>query len=220
MSSRAVVLLLCLFVSMLLKQFAFFVDEQILEMKKILKKPYVATTRTANQASAARCIQCHEVAIIVHLVDTEDGDSMDTKITSSVLQHELKILNDAFAASAFKFTLKETNNIVNGTLALSNPFPDTPEGAAIKKALGEYRTGGPDVCNVFYSKGTCEGVLGFASSPSGYFMYPDGEYLKTHTVFICSDQITTDSLAEDGRFKTTLIREVGHWMGLVSSSSL
>lgn len=196
-------------------------ENQRKELKRALAKPYVATKRNAAAATTkqatSRCVQCHDIDVIIHVVDTVARDSFGTEITPSILENEFRLLNDAFATSAFKFNLKSTTLILNDTLALGNPDEKLPAGAAIQRALGEYRIGGPDTCNVYYTKGTCETAAGFASSPDGYFMYPVGEYDTNHHIFMCEDQITTpESLIEEETYYTTLIHEVGHWMGLVS----
>jgi len=138
-----------------------------------------------NAKAAARCIGCHTIEIIIHVFVTNAGDDSASLITPAIVANEIKILNEAFSSSAFKFHLNQTKFVVNDEWALSDPNEDEG-GKAIQDAIvSANRIGGGDVCNVFYSDGVCTSLLGFATLPgtTTQIMYPVNEFSKT-TVFL------------------------------------
>lgn len=140
-----------------------------------------------------------EVQTYFHVItDGTDGD-----ISDSVLQLQLKVLNDAYLPYGFSFRLMGTTRTDNAAWYIAG---DTSrDQLAMKTAL---RVGDKSTLNVYFTRLGGGSILGYATLPSDYESEPmdDGVVIQSQSL----PGGTLDSYS-GGK---TLVHETGHWLGL------
>lgn len=149
------------------------------------------------------CQQCIVVQVVFHVITNQAGTSTANTLTDQALAEEIRLLNERFVATPFKFNHRQTTRTVSDAWSSVDTHQNKQIVDTIVPAL---RVGGPDVVNVFYTDGTCNKFAGFASFPQEYGFYPSDQYTLRDRIFMCSS-IT-------GPTETTLAHEFGHWFGL------
>ena len=141
------------------------------------------------------------IPVYFHVITRGSGiDNGD--VTGAMIDQQMKVLNDAFAASGFRFNLIAVDRTLN-PLWFAMMYGTVAEAEA-KSAL---RKGGSNALNI-YSAGPGGGLLGWATFPFEYTAQPtqDG-------VVILHSSMPGGSTAPYN-LGDTATHEVGHWLGL------
>jgi len=141
------------------------------------------------------------IQVYYHVINKGSGLS-NGDVPDSQIAEQIRVLNDAYAASGFSFTLAGTDRTTNATWYTMG-YGSTAEKAA-KTAL---RVGGAATLNI-YSANLGGGLLGWATFPSSYASNPDMD-----GVVILYSSVPGGSAAPYNEGDTAT-HEVGHWAGL------
>jgi hypothetical protein len=129
------------------------------------------------------------------------SSSTNGVVTSSQITSQINVLNSAYAASGFSFSLASTDDTTNSTwYTCSGGTCETQ----MKNAL---RQGSSNALNI-YSNNMGQGLLGWATFPSQYASNP-----KNDGVVILYSSVPGGSAVPYDQGDTAT-HEVGHWMGL------
>jgi hypothetical protein len=126
------------------------------------------------------------------------------KLTSTQIQSQLTVLNNAYAPSGFSFSLAATATTTNSdwfSIAMPRNGREPSDAKAMKSALHQ---GGTNALNI-YSTTFSDGTLGYAQFPGGNLTL-DGVVLDYRS-------LPGGSLSPYNEGDTGT-HEVGHWMGL------
>jgi hypothetical protein len=141
------------------------------------------------------------IPVYFHVINQGTGIS-NGDITSTMINDQMTVLNDAYGKWGYTFTLVSVDRTTNSSW-FNNCYGSTTE-ATMKNAL---RRGTADDLNIY----TCKpsgGILGWATFPSSYASNPklDGVVLLYSS--LPGGSSTPYNLGDTGT------HEVGHWMGL------
>lgn len=139
------------------------------------------------------------INVYVHVITSAAGagDPGDATISS-----QIQVLNSAYAAAGYSFTLVATDRTANDTWYTATP--GTTAETNMKTAL---RVGTADDLNL-YTNNMGNNLLGWATFPSGYASKP-----KMDGVVVLWSSLPGGSAANYNEGDTAT-HEVGHWMGL------
>lgn len=129
-------------------------------------------------------------------------DGNDGANAINYVQGQMDVINAAFAASGFSFTLLDTTTSDN-SLWYTARINSRAE-IRMKAAL---RVGGPDALNV-YALNPPQNILGWATFPNDYVRRPEQD-----GVVILNESMPGGS-ASPYNLGNTLTHEIGHWIGL------
>ena len=162
------------------------------------------TSKSPSRRLEERCVQCNIILVNVHVITAVDEVS---PISDAVITSMMAILNENYNTSPFYFReLSSTiNRVTNDPRASDNP----QENDLAADIGADLRRGGPDVLNIYFTKGTCSCCMGFASIPEERGFYPKSEYSRQDYVFLCDDVDVSG---------TDLTHQVGHWLGVFEAS--
>lgn len=148
----------------------------------------------ASKLNAARTFN-----VYVHVIKSTSGGGA---VTSSQIQSQISVLNNAYAATGFSFKLVSTDTTVNDTWYTAGP--GTTAQTQMKTAL---RIGGKADLNLYFNN-IGGGLLGYATYPWSYASNPkdDGVVLLYSTL--------PGGSAAPYNLGDTATHEVGHWVGL------
>ena len=137
--------------------------------------------------------------VYFHVIRTNSGSTGN--VTSTQINNQMNVLNNAFSASGLSFNLVSTD-YTNNTTWYNMGFQSSTERTA-KTAL---RDGNSQTLNVYTANG--DGYLGWATFPWEY-----GGDRVMDGVVLNYRSLPGGSLAkfDEG---DTLVHEVGHWLGL------
>ena len=141
------------------------------------------------------------IPVYFHVIRRGTGIS-NGDIPDSMITNQMAVLNNAFAATGWAFSLVATTRTTNTTW-FNGCYSSTTE-MQIKNAL---RQGSADDLNI-YSCNPSSGILGYATFPSGYSSNP-----KRDGVVLLYSSLPGGSAAPYNEGDTGT-HEVGHWMGL------
>jgi hypothetical protein len=139
-----------------------------------------------------------QIPVYWHRIHASNGSG--GAVTSQQIANQLSVLNSAYGASGFSFTLSSTTDTNN------DAWYTTTGGnseTAMKNAL---RQGGSNALNI-YSNNMGQGLLGWATFPWSYASSP-----KLDGVVILFSSVPGGSAAPYN-LGDTATHEVGHWMG-------
>ena len=145
------------------------------------------------------------VNVYVHVITNTSGDGA---VTSSQINDQIRVLNDAYAGrtggdqTAFQFTLAGTDTTANNSWYTAGP--GTQAEAQMKNAL---RQGTADDLNV-YTSNPGGGLLGWATFPSDYARSPKMDGVVVLFGSLPGGDVAPYNLGD------TATHEVGHWLGL------
>ena len=137
------------------------------------------------------------IPVYFHVIRQDNGSG---GVSSTMLNNQLTVLNNAFGPYGFSFSLAgttTTNNSAWYTMSSSGE-------AAAKAAL---RQGGPETLN-FYIAGIGGGLLGWATFPWWYAGNPSDDGV------VVLNQSLPGGSASPYNAGDTGTHEVGHWLGL------
>ncbi len=143
----------------------------------------------------------HVIPVYWHRIHASNGTG--GVVTNTQISQQLTVLNNAYAASSFSFSLAATDDTNNDTWYTCTTGSGTCE-SQMKTAL---RKGGSNALNI-YSNNMGGGLLGWATFPSSYGSQP-----KMDGVVILYSSVPGGT-ASPYNLGDTATHEVGHWMGL------
>ncbi len=139
------------------------------------------------------------INVYVHVITSSSGAGAPS---SSMISSQLTVLNDAYAAYGFGFTLASTDTTANDSWYTAQP--GTTAETQMKTTL--HKGGAADLNMYFNNMGG--GLLGWATFPWDYANKPlmDGVVILTQSL--------PGGSASPYNLGDTATHEVGHWMGL------
>jgi len=147
----------------------------------------------------AAITQSHVIPTFIHRIHASNGSGGN--VSSTQINQQLTVLNNAYAAAGFSFSLA-------GTTDTNNDSFYTCTGGSCETAMKtSLRQGGSNALNIYFNN-MGQGLLGWATFPSDYKRNPsmDG-------VVILFSSVPGGSAAPYNEGDTAT-HEVGHWMGL------
>jgi len=141
------------------------------------------------------------INVYFHVINRGTGVS-NGDITTTMINNQMAVLNNAFAPHGTQFNLVEVTRTTNTSWYTAGP--GTSAEASMKNAL---RRGTADDLNI-YSNNPSGGLLGWATFPSSYASRP-----KDDGVVILYSSVPGGSAAPYN-LGDTGTHEVGHWLGL------
>ena len=154
--------------------------------------------RMLSMEGTAFATVSHVIPVYWHNIRSSSGAG---GATSTQIANSLAVLNAAYAASSFSFTL-------TATTATNNDSWYTCSGGTCESQMkNALRQGGSNALNV-YANNMGGGLLGWATFPSSYASNP-----KMDGVVILTASVPGGSAVPYNE-GDTLTHEVGHWMGL------
>src|SRR6185503_17904903 len=141
------------------------------------------------------------ISVYFHVINQGSGIN-NGDVSSTMINDQMKVLNDAYAPWGWSFNLVATDRTTNATWY--NACDSSGNESAMKNAL---RQGTADDLNLY----TCNpggGLLGWATFPSSYTSSP-----KMDGVVILYSSLPGGSAAPYN-LGDTATHEIGHWMGL------
>ena len=138
------------------------------------------------------------INVYVHVITNSSGQGAPT---SRQISDQIGVLNDAYAADGFSFTLLSTDTTAN------NSWYTSTGGASEQAMKNALHQGSADDLNI-YMNNMGGGLLGWATFPWSYASSP-----KMDGVVILTSSLPGGS-AVPYDLGDTATHEVGHWMGL------
>ena len=140
------------------------------------------------------------IPVYFHIIGSSSNPSGG--VTSSMINQQMNVLNNAYTAYGKSFTLAGTDTTVNNTWYTVQP--NTTAETQMKNTL---RKGGAEALNL-YAANIGGGLLGWATFPWDYSRSP-----KMDGVVILSQSMPGGN-ASNYNLGDTATHEVGHWVGL------
>lgn len=141
----------------------------------------------------------HVIPVYWHRIHATNGTG--GVVTDSQIAQQITVLNNAYAASSFSFSLVSTNDTNNTS------WYTCSGGSCETQMKNALRVGGSNALNI-YSNNMGGGLLGWATFPSSYAGQP-----KMDGVVILYSSVPGGTAAPYN-LGDTATHEVGHWMGL------
>lgn len=155
-------------------------------------------THTRGRPTTASKIN---IPVYFHVITSGSGIA-NGDISQAMINAQIKVLSDAYAAAGFQFSLISIDRTLNPTW-----FAMMPGTLAEQEAKTTSRRGGSNALNV-YSAGPGGGLLGWATFPFSYTSAP-----KDDGVVVLHSSLPGGA-AEPYNLGDTATHEVGHWLGL------
>jgi hypothetical protein len=155
--------------------------------------------RMATLADTAYITSSHVVPVYWHNIRTSSGGG--GVATSTQISNQISVLNAAYAAAGFSFSLTSTDSANNDS------WYTCTGGTCEQQMKSTLRKGGSNALNV-YSNNMGGGLLGWATFPSSYASNP----LMDGVVILYSS--VPGGTAAPYNEGDTLTHEAGHWFGL------
>jgi len=151
---------------------------------------------SANRVAPA--VSGGTINVYFHVIRDTDGDG---DIPTQWINAQMSVLNDAFSAHGWTFTLAAVTRTTN-----ANWYNNLETVSVERQAKNALRRGTADDLNI-YSAGL-QTYLGWATFPSSYDSDP------TYDGVVILDESMPGGNAEPYNEGDTATHEVGHWMGL------
>ena len=140
------------------------------------------------------------IAVHVHRIHASNGTG--GAVTSAQINSQITVLNNAYAAQGWSFTLASTDDTNNDS------YYTTTDGTTAEKNMKTaLRIGGAADLNL-YTNNMGGGLLGWATFPSDYAHSP-----KMDGVVVLFSSLPGGTAAPYN-LGDTATHEIGHWMGL------
>ena len=150
---------------------------------------------------AAAAVSGGTVSVYFHVINNGTGAS-NGDVTTQMINDQISVLNAAYAAWGWSFTLVAVDRTTNASW-----YTMTPNSTAEAQAKTALRRGSADDLNI-YTANIGQGLLGWATFPSSYA----GDPLDDGVVLLYSS--LPGGTAAPYNLGDTATHEVGHWMGL------
>jgi hypothetical protein len=156
-------------------------------------------TLLAERGDVQSLTASHVIPVYVHRIHAANGTG--GAVSTTQIDQQLTILNNAYAGSGFSFSLTAVTDTNN------DAWYTTTGGASETAMKNALRQGGSNALN-FYTNNMGSGLLGWATFPSSYASQP-----KMDGVVVLFSSLPGGSAAPYN-LGDTATHEVGHWMGL------
>ncbi len=180
---------------------SFEADFQKAAAAKGLSKNSGGQLQAARKPGTAAAFAATTVDVYWHVIT--NGTS--GKLTTSQINSQLSVLNNAYASAGFSFRLAGTETTTNSdwySIAFPASGAEPSDAKAMKNALHR----GTKAALNLYSSTFSDGTLGYAQFPSSGSLALDGVVLDYRS--IPGGSLSPYNLGD------TATHEVGHWMGL------
>jgi PBP1b-binding outer membrane lipoprotein LpoB len=154
-----------------------------------------------RKSAQARANGSVTIPVYFHVINQGTGVS-NGDLTSTMINDQMQVLNDAFASTPFKYNLVAVTRTTNSTWY--NSCDSSTVEKQMKSAL---RRGGPETLNIYSCK-PGGGLLGWATFPSSYNSNPSND-----GIVILHSSVPGGTAAPYNEGDTAT-HEVGHWLGL------
>jgi pregnancy-associated plasma protein-A len=154
----------------------------------------------ARWANTSEITASHVIPVYVHRIHAANGSG--GVVTATQISNQIDVLNAAYSASGFSFTLAGTTDSNNASWYTATD--GTSAETAMKTAL---RTGGSNALNL-YTNNMGGGLLGWATFPQDYAAH----HALDGVVVLYSS--LPGGTAAPYNLGDTATNEIGHWMGL------
>jgi len=138
------------------------------------------------------------IPVYVHVIRDNSGGG---DVSSSMINAQIAVLNDAYGSYGYSFNLVATDRTNNSS------WYTCTGGSCESQMKNALRQGSADDLNMYFNN-MGQGLLGWATFPSSYASQP-----KMDGVVILSASLPGGSAAPYNEGDTAT-HEVGHWMGL------
>ena len=165
----------------------------------------LAEQATIEARLAPALLQAHPNAarnVPVHIHIIHDSNGSGGVVTSSMINSQMSVLNNAYASSGISFTLASTDTTNNASWYTAQP--GTTADTQMKPAL---HVGGKADLNL-YTNNMGGGLLGWATFPSDYASHPSMDGVVVLYASLPGGSAAPYNLGD------TATHEVGHWCGL------
>lgn len=139
------------------------------------------------------------INVYLHIITSSTGAGT---VTSTQINDQITVLNEAFAAGGFSFSLVSVDVTANDTW-----YTMGPGTTAERQAKSALRQGTADDLN-FYTCNPGGGLLGWATFPWNYSSNPANDGIVVHYATLPGGTAAPYDLGD------TATHEVGHWLGL------
>ncbi|WP_223756313.1 zinc metalloprotease [Myxococcus sp. RHSTA-1-4] len=174
-------------------------DDEEKQVKEHLAKHAEAARKPGSGGGAS--VTGGTINVYFHVINKGTGVS-NGDLTSTMINDQIAVLNDAYAPWGWTFNLVQTTRTTNSTWF--NNCGDSTVETAMKTAL---RQGSADDLNI-YSCNPSGGLLGWATFPSWYASAPTDDGVVLLYSSVPGGSAAPYNLGDTGT------HEVGHWMGL------
>jgi hypothetical protein len=156
----------------------------------------------ADFMAARGPIQEAHAPIAVHVHRIHDGNGNGGNVTSSQINSQISVLNNAYASAGWSFTLASVDDSNN-----SSWYTATDGTSAERQMKNALRIGGAADLNL-YTNNMGQGLLGWATFPSDYARNPSMDGVVVLYSSLPGGSAAPYNLGD------TATHEIGHWMGL------
>ena len=171
-------------------------DEQAQAIEAEVSRILMARAASGDSISQAVAVT---IPVYFHVITNTSGQG---NLSDQAIASQISVLNDAYAAYGFSFSLVATTRTANNAWYVMEP--DTAAEAEAKNAL---RQGGANALN-FYSANPGGGLLGWATFPNWYAGNPKDDGVVVLYSSLPGGSATNYNQGDTGT------HEVGHWLGL------
>ncbi|MBA3394470.1 MAG: zinc metalloprotease [Deltaproteobacteria bacterium] len=154
--------------------------------------------RMASVAPGSSNVTSGTIPVYVHVITDSAGKGGPT---SQQITNQMNVLNSAFAATGWQFSLAGTTTTAN------NAWYTCSGGTCETEMKNALRQGSADDLNM-YLNNMGGGLLGWATFPSSYASQPKMDGVVVLTASLPGGSAAPYNLGD------TATHEVGHWMGL------
>jgi hypothetical protein len=141
------------------------------------------------------------IPVWVHVINRGTGIA-NGDVPTSQINSQISVLNNAYAASGFSFSLAGVDRTTN-----TSWYTVTPGSSAETQMKNALRKGGAETLN-FYTANIGQGLLGWATFPQDYTSDPKDDGVVVLFSSLPGGTAVPYNLGDTGT------HEVGHWMGL------
>jgi hypothetical protein len=156
----------------------------------------------ADFMAARGPLQEAHAPIAVHVHRIHDGNGNGGGVTSSQINSQISVLNNAYASAGWSFTLASVDDTNN-----SSWYTATDGTTAERQMKTALRIGGAADLNL-YTNNMGGGLLGWATFPSDYARNPSMDGVVVLYSSLPGGSAAPYNLGD------TATHEIGHWMGL------
>ncbi len=160
-----------------------------------------ARFEAARKVTSFRAIGSVTIPVWIHVINKGTGIS-NGDITTTMINDQMNVLNNAYRNTPFKFSLAGTTRTTNSTW-----FTAGHGSTAERDMKNALRRGNSGTLN-FYTNSPGGGLLGWATFPSSYSSNPKMDGVVVLYSSLPGGTAAPYNLGDTGT------HEVGHWLGL------